>query len=45
MDRGDWWATIHGISESDASEGLSSTVTDGFIRALSLEAGAHLNVS
>ena len=22
MDRGDWWATVHGVTESDTTEGL-----------------------
>ena len=25
MDRGTWWATIHGVAESDSTEPLSTT--------------------
>ena len=32
MDRGAWWATVHGVTELDMTERLTTTTTGPFCR-------------
>ena len=43
MDRGAWWATVHGLTESDMTELLSRAHNFPKIRIFSVSQGTHLS--